>query len=432
MSATSLAPTLDAASVADTISDVSLAATLHAPAAKVGAVLPTRDGGRTHTTVLPRIDVGADARPVVVDATRERYEQMKSLGAGGMGEVALVRDHDIGREVAIKRMLPEAVRPATLARFVEEVRTIGTLEHPGIIPIHDVGLDAQGRYFFVMKFVDGDTLEHVIERLRARDPVYTARYSFEERIRIAVQLLQALGYAHSHGILHRDLKPANIMIGRFGEVVLMDWGISKRIGGAEPPADAAEAPPEVVGEASSLDGSKSRRALQTQAGHLLGTPAYMSPEQARGDNAALDARSDLYSASVVFHELFALRHYLEEKTTLPGLLHGVVNEEPTKMALSLSSTNGAQGYPAELVHFVRKGLAKGIGARYQSADERLAVLHALQEGRIPVQCHATMTKRMAREAGRFVDRHPNVAFAGFIAGVGTFITGLVMIATAAV
>jgi serine/threonine-protein kinase len=418
--------------VADTISDVSMAATLHASGPKAGAAVAVPEGGRTHTTVLPRIDVDSAARPVVVDATRDRYEQVKSLGAGGMGEVALVRDHDIGREVAIKRMLPEAVRPATLARFVEEVRTIGTLEHPGIIPIHDVGLDAQGRYFFVMKFVDGDTLEHIIERLRARDPVYVARYPFEERVRIAVQLLQALGYAHTHGILHRDLKPANIMVGRFGEVVLMDWGISKRIGGVELAPDAAAAPAEVVGEATSLDGSKSRRALQTQAGHLLGTPAYMSPEQARGANAELDARSDLYSASVVFHELFALRHYLEDKTTLPGLLHGVVNEELTMGAVALSSVNGAQGFPAELVHFVRKGLRKDINARYQTSEEMLAILHAIQEGRVPVQCHATMTKRMAREAGRFVDRHPNVAFAGFITGVATFVAGVAMLVVSAI
>lgn len=431
MTASSLAPTVDAGSIADTVSDSSMADTLHATSATPGAVVPTRDGSRTHTTVLPRIDLDAASRPVLVQESRDRYEQLKPLGVGGMGEVALVRDHDIGREVAIKRMLPEAVRPATLARFIEEVRTIGTLEHPGIIPIHDVGLDAQGRYFFVMKFVDGDTLEHIIERLRAGDSAYVARYPFEERVRIAVQLLQALGYAHAHGILHRDLKPANIMVGRFGEVVLMDWGISKHIGRQELALDVGIAPSEVVGDATPIDRSKSRRVLETQAGHLLGTPAYMSPEQARGANAELDARSDLYSASVVFHELFALRHYLEDKTTLPALLDAVMNEEPSMGALARSATRGAQGYPAELVHFVRKGLRKDLRARYQNVDEMLAILHAIQEGRVPVQCHATMTKRMAREAGRFVDRHPNVAFVGFVAGVATFITGVAMLVASA-
>ena len=417
-SAPSLAPTVDAATIVDPRGDVSLAATIQGPAAAGPAAPPTRSGARTHTTVLPPLD-GATPRTAVAGEARNRYDELKSLGVGGMGEVALVQDNDIGRKVAIKRILPAAMRPATLARFVEEVRTVGTLEHPGIVPIHDVGVDERGRYFFVMKFVDGETLEHVIERLRAGDREYLARYPVEERVRIVVQLLQALGYAHAQGILHRDLKPANIMVGRFGEVVLMDWGISKRIGAHETPEDAAS-------ETAPAETPRTSRAPQTQAGHLLGTPAYMSPEQARGANAELDARSDLYSATVVIHELLALRHYLDDKTTLPGLLHGVAHDEPSFIALTATAP-GAGSYPAELVHFVKKGLHKDIAARYQNVDEMLTVLHAIQEGRVPVQCHVTFTKRMFREGGRFVDRNPNLAFLGLLAAVGTFFTGVAMI-----
>src|SRR4029077_11444666 len=125
---------------------------------------------------------------------RTRYEPSKVLGAGGMGEVVLVSDHDIDRKVAIKRLLPELTDQATLARLVDEIRTVGRLEHPNIVPIHDVGVDEAGRYFFVMKYVEGETLETIIEKLAARDPAYTARFSVEARIEIFLGLLHALEY----------------------------------------------------------------------------------------------------------------------------------------------------------------------------------------------------------------------------------------------
>jgi serine/threonine protein kinase len=424
MSDSSLAPTLSADSLAQTISDASLAAT-HAADVSItllrGDTLAGPAAGRGQTTVLPRIDVDANARPVVVANPQDRYREVKSLGEGGMGEVALVRDEDIGRDVAVKRMLPAAVRPTTLARFVEEVRTIGALEHPGIVPIHDVGLDAQGRYFFVMKYVDGHTLEHIIEKLRAGDAEFEARYPIDERIRIATQLLQALSYAHARGVVHRDLKPANVMVGRFGEVVLMDWGIAKRVGGTEIVDAEGEAPVTNVSDATPKEAGRTRRALQTQAGQLLGTPAYMSPEQARGANAELDARSDLYSATVLLHELFALRHYLEEKTTLLGLLHGVANDEFTATQLLGSAL---RPFPAALAHFAAKGLRKDPAARYQSAEEMLDVLLHVRSGQVAVQCPITATRRVFGEAGRFVDRHPMLATSLFMLGGMTLLAGV--------
>jgi serine/threonine-protein kinase len=442
-----------------------LAATMAAPqvappdrAASPASLAATR--ART-VTVLPRIELDEAARPVVVVEEKPRYEEVKTLGAEGMGEVALVRDHDIGRTVALKRMLPEVARPATLARFVDEVRTIGALEHPGIVPVHDVGIDERGRYFFVMKYVEGETLEHVIERLRAGDAAYHARYTIEERTRIFTQLLQALDYAHARGIVHRDLKPANVMVGRYGEVVLMDWGIAKRVGTRDlapqdAPVDAAglgasaAAPGDLAASAAARSGVASdevaagdagepsvgaraalaqRRALSTQAGQILGTPAYMSPEQARGQSDRVDARSDLYSAVVLFHELLTLRHYLEDRTSLPALLQAVVHDEPTFAVLQRTAP-GQRALPPELVHLVRKGLHKDPAQRYQSAGELLALLHDIAEGRVPVQCHATMTKRMFREMGRFTDRHPNLAFVAFVGGVAMLLAGTATLAGA--
>ena len=203
------------------------------PPATLGGTPPASSGpmSSTRVTVLPRVENEGEAVRLVRDE-RARYEPIRQLGMGGMGEVVLVHDQDIARPVAIKRLLPELDDAATLVRFVDEIRTVGQLEHPNIVPIHDVGVDEQGRYFFVMKYVEGETLEAIIEKLRAGDAAYHKRYTIERRMEIFLGVLHALEFAHSHGIVHRDIKPANVMVGRYGEVVLMDWGIAKPMAAA--------------------------------------------------------------------------------------------------------------------------------------------------------------------------------------------------------
>jgi eukaryotic-like serine/threonine-protein kinase len=159
-------------------------------------------------TVLPR---AVPNTPTVTLAARERFEELSSLGRGGMGEVSLAVDHDIDRTVAVKR-LAGTTDPDTLARFVEEIRIVGRLEHPNIVPVHDVGVDAEGRYYFVMKHLQGESLETIIERLRVGDAAAHARFSFAARARIVHAVLNALAYAHQRGFVHRDIKPANVMM----------------------------------------------------------------------------------------------------------------------------------------------------------------------------------------------------------------------------
>jgi len=384
-----------------------LDATEAAPSSPAMRFTPPPSGERT--TVLPHIE--ADGVRVLLSVeSRSRYEPSKVLGTGGMGEVVLVSDHDIGRKVALKRLLPDLTDEAVLARFVDEIRTVGRLEHPNIVPIHDVGVDEQGRYFFVMKYVQGETLESVIEKLAAGEPTYLARYSTEARIEIFLGLLHALEYAHAQGVVHRDVKPANVMVGRFGEVVLMDWGIAKPIAERRDPAAIAE------GALKTADGGARDRLYATRVGSLIGTPAYMSPEQARGDNAKVDARSDLYSAMVLFHEMLGLEHYLAGKETLEGLLEAIKSEELGFFSL-LSMPRRP---PGELVHLLAKGLHKDPARRFQSASELISALQAILEGKVQVQCHMTFTKRAFRELGRLVDRSPWIGFAtllGLVAAV---------------
>jgi serine/threonine-protein kinase len=377
------------------------------------------------TTVLPRVEnVSGEVR--LVHEGRVRYETERVLGEGGMGTVDLARDHDIDRRIAIKRLRPELAGPHGVARFAEEVRTVARLEHPNIVPVHDVGLDEQG-YFLVMKYVEGQTLEHIIERLAEGDPEAHARYTFEVRVQLFISLLRALAYAHDRGIIHRDIKPANVMVGPYGEVVLMDWGIARPIEGADLPAPSTEEEP------PSDESATRKRLVRTQGAALVGTPMYMSPEQARGEHD-LDVRSDLYSACVLFHELLTLRHYLHDRPSVAAVLVGVMDRELPNAMDAAAYSHPTQGPPPmEYVHFLRHGMAKDRAARWHSAQEMIAELEAALEGRVRVQCPVTMSKRMTREAGRFVDRHPVlvvwsvIAFA--VALVAGPIAGLVLLLT---
>ncbi len=399
-----------------TIADAGFDATLAAEGIPLAAPSAPASTGSVRTTVktcvLPKM-----ATEGLVHHDRDRYEFKKVLGEGGMGEVALAIDHDIGRSVAVKHLHQKTSRdPASLARFVEEIHTVGALEHPNIVPIHDVGVGEDGRYFFVMKHVEGDTLETIIERLTAGDAAAHARFTFSVRIEVMVGLLRALEYAHAQGIVHRDIKPANVMIGPYGEVVLMDWGVAKAKIAPEPPRSGEETKPIATQDSRT-------RMFTTRHGSLVGTPAYMSPEQARGD-AAIDERSDLYSAGVLFHEFITLQHYMSDKTTLEGLLKGVIEETP--FLLSFTPHPSQHLPPPELTHFCRHILVKDPAKRYQSAGQMIRVLSNIMEGKVKVECPFTLTKRITREFGHFIDNYPRLAVLAFFGGIGLFIYSMVV------
>ena len=380
--------------------NVPLDNTLISPASQTGAVA---SAPRTvnasllaqRTTVLPRVE-WAGEQPAVVPFERERFEEVGALGQGGMGEVVLLKDHDIERMVARKR-LPESPGLDQILRFVEEIRTVGQLDHPNIVPVHDVGIDASGRYYFLMKHLQGDTLESIIEKLRQGDRAAHARFTFPMRLQIFLGVLNALAYAHRKGFIHRDLKPANIMVGPFGEVTVLDWGLARRV----------ESMSHAPGAAPSAASLREAASLRTQVGSVVGTPLYMSPEQARGQHDVLDMRSDLYSANVVFHEFLFLRHYLAGRETLAEVLEGVQNVSPTLHGVAAAQAH-QRPVPSEYAWFTRRGFAKEPAQRYQSAEDMMEELRAIMDGRIRVRCSRTFIKSTLHQGLRQVEAHPNL------------------------
>jgi serine/threonine-protein kinase len=292
----------------------------------------------------------------------------------------------------------EAVTPEALMRFADEVRIVGQLEHPAIVPVYDVGRDESGQVYLVMKHLNGETMEAIIEKLRARDAAYVERFSTEYRVHMFLAVLDAMRYAHARGIIHRDIKPANIMIGPFGEVTVLDWGIAKPIH-SKAPAAAAVQPLE-----RTLIETHDKRGHQTQLGALAGTPLYMSPEQAAGRNAELDERSDVYTLCVLFYEWLALEHPLSGKQTVTEVLSAIISGEASSGKVMEKGLRA--GMPAEWVNLVKKGMTR-------DRDQRLPSVAALEEGvkgvldgRVAIECHVTFAKRAIHGLLHWIDRHP--------------------------
>ena len=223
------------------------------------------------------------------DLSGTRYQLVKRLGSGGMGVVYLAEDTILGRRVALKVLDVPDTSGELEARLQREASILATLEHPGMVPVHDAGTLADGRGFYAMKFVEGTRLD----RLDAQ------KETLFDLLRIFMRICETVSFAHARGVLHRDLTPGNIMIGSFGEVLVMDWGVAKILSStSERGVDKLPKRNKTVRNLT-----PSAALLQTEHGTVLGTMGYMSPEQARGEIESLDVRSDIFSLGAILQFL---------------------------------------------------------------------------------------------------------------------------------
>jgi serine/threonine-protein kinase len=240
---------------------------------------------------------------IPTDSDGGRYRILRPHAKGGLGEVFVALDEELHREVALKAIQEKhAEDAASRSRFVLEAEITGGLEHPGIVPVYGFGHYPDGRPYYAMRFLRGDNLKQAIARFyetdwKARDPGQRM-LAFRQLLRRFVDVCNTVAYAHSRGVLHRDVKPGNVMLGSYGETLLVDWGLAKASG---PDGEAGK---QIIGEATLHPASGSGEAM-TQTGQILGTPAYMSPEQAAGAGAQIGPASDIYSLGATLYVLLA-------------------------------------------------------------------------------------------------------------------------------
>ena len=321
-----------------------------------------------------------------------RYADLGLIGTGGMGEVHRVFDRRLGRQLALKILREDAVdHPDRMVRFLEEAQTTAQLEHPGIIPIHDLGTLPDGRVWFTMKEVTGQTFGAVIAEVHAASRGQWQPAASGWTLRRLVEALRhvcdAVGYAHSRGVVHRDLKPNNIMVGQHGEVIVLDWGLVKILG--QPERDETTPGPAPVSTDRSRHGI-----YHTRVGSIAGTPPYMPPEQARGNVDQIDARADVYALGAVLYTILSGRapysdggsaDVLDQVISGPprSLRQPQPSAETRKREPGLGSNgNGAGGkpLPASLVAACERAMARAPEDRFHSAAELAADLQAWLEG----------------------------------------------------
>jgi eukaryotic-like serine/threonine-protein kinase len=234
-----------------------------------------------------------------------RYAVVEEIGRGGMGTIFLAVDDELGREVAIK--IPNALASASFERRLRsEARVLARLEHPGIVPIHDAGRLADGRLFYVMKRVRGETLGEHLRHVT----------DLTERLRIFERICEPVAFAHARGFIHRDLKPDNVMVGAFGEVMVMDWGVAKTVFSRQSAVEShslqsqSSVPVSSHGlqsESESESAVASLMPVETGVGTVIGTAGFMAPEQARGEAASVDERADVYGLGAILFLLLTNR-----------------------------------------------------------------------------------------------------------------------------
>jgi serine/threonine-protein kinase len=346
--------------------------------------LPPRAGGSTRISSPPADRNAASPfgrvfsgirRLAGMDGTAEavpgdwRYAGAREISRGGMGTIYRVQDKALERQLALKVALGRVARdPAHIASFIREARITAQLEHPNIVPVHDFGQTPDGAWYYTMKLIHGEPMTRVLSRLQADNLETRAKFDPYQRLLIFHKVCSAIAFAHAHGVIHRDIKPENIMVGAFGEVLLMDWGLAKRLQETAEPAPPAD----------NADGWGGQAPGITCTGFIKGTPAYMSPEQALGLNDEVDAQTDVFLLGSTLYHFMALHPPYTASTA----------EEVVRMAAEADfvhpeERNPHEQIPDEICRIILRAMASRKADRYRDVPELLADLDRFLAGRTP-------------------------------------------------
>ncbi|MEI9896838.1 MAG: FHA domain-containing serine/threonine-protein kinase [Chthoniobacter sp.] len=385
----------------------------------------------------------------------KKYKVITTINRGGMGVILQARDLRIRRTVAMKVMkTSNQFSRENVLRFIDEAQLTGQLEHPNIVPLYELGIDEQGEIFYTMKFVKGTTLDDVLRGIRNGRQKTIEKYPLATLLTIFQKVCDAVAYAHSKSIVHRDLKPENIMIGSFGEVLVMDWGLAKNLTTvrkettpeAAPGAQASAAKASAKPAMATARPTDNLRGFETMHGLIVGTPPYISPEQARGELDRIDERSDIYVLGGILYAILTLRppvegetvHEVVEKIVTSAIAPPSSFNQPHKKPVPIVSAEGTDGTDGAATHFafahlpgkrvpdglsavVMKALALDPADRYQHVEDLQTDVESYQGG------FATKAERasMAKHAMLFAGRHKKevALFAFFFAIFNVAIIG---------
>lgn len=327
-------------------------------------------------------DNGGDVLATLPVKPQERYKFIRTIGFGGMKGVLLVFDQDTGREIAMAIMPDFRDRPkADLERFVREAKLTAKLEHPNIVPVHDIGIDASGSPYFTMKYLHGQSLAAMLRKLAKGDPETVSHYGTVRLLQIFIRICNAIEFAHSQGICHLDLKPENVNLGDFGEVLVLDWGLARSLrpavfGGINAPNDLDQLP----------------------AGQVKGTPGYMAPEQIRSNSdCPVDNRADIYSLGAILYAMLALAPPLARLPMEEVFRRTITGELPPPSEVAPDD----RYIPGALEAICLKAMAVQPSERYASVAEMREDIFAFQTGYAPKAEKASPLKH----AGPFIGRN---------------------------
>ncbi len=308
-----------------------------------------------------------------------KYKFKHSIDQGGMKRILQVKDIDTARDIAMAVLLSHNTSENDKSRFIKEARITATLEHPNIVPVHDIGIDKAGVPYFTMKLLEGDTLSNVLKKLNENDSEYRKRHTSNSLLWTFQRICNAIEFAHSKGIIHLDLKPENIQLGHYGEVLVLDWGLAKVLG------------EEDIDDAGDVSAKETRMIIQqdiekTLDGITKGTPGYMAPEQAEGKNSVKDKRTDIYALGAILYSLLTYQKPIEGNTPkeiLSKTINGEIIELKKRSSNVIYTTIEA---------VVRKAMALNPDDRYQSVNKLLKDVIAFRDGKTTEAEHASTLK----------------------------------------